>query len=122
MRDSRRELGKKGEQLARRHLEELGFSVLESNYRTPDGEIDLIVERGNLLVFVEVRTRHSGTFGTPEESLTVRKRSHMASSAMRYLQRNRIADQEWRIDLVAVEIGPDETPVRIDVTENAVEL
>jgi putative endonuclease len=122
MRETRGELGKRGEELARKHLEKLGFSVLESNYRTPEGEIDLIVEKGDLLVFVEVRTRHQSGFGSPEESLTAKKRSHMASSALRYLQRNRISDREWRIDLVAIEIGPGEKPVRVDVTENAVEV
>ena len=76
----------------------------------------------DLLVFVEVRTRHRSGFGSPEESLTAKKRSHMASSALRYLQRNRISDREWRIDLVAIEIGPGEKPVRVDVTENAVEV
>jgi putative endonuclease len=122
LRETRGELGKRGEELARRHLEKLGFSVLETNYRTPEGEIDLIVEKDDLLVFVEVRTRHRSGFGSPEESLTVKKRSHMASSALRYLQRNRINDREWRIDLVAIEIGPGEKPVRVDVTENAVEV
>ena len=121
MRDPRRQVGRRGEEIARSHLEKLGFSVLESNYRTPNGEIDLIVERDDLLVFVEVRTRHRGDFGAPEESLTSTKLSHMAASAYRYLQRNRLIHRDWRIDLVAIELGSDGNPARIDVTENAVD-
>ena len=68
-----------------------------------------------------MRTRRTGGFGTPEESLTAEKLSHMEASAYRYLQRNRQTGREWRIDLVAVEMAPNGRPARIEVTENAVD-
>ena len=73
------------------------------------------------MIFVEVRTRSGSAFGSPEESLTPRKRSHLVAAAQEYLQDADVADAEWRIDLVAVELRPDDRPVRLDVIENAVE-
>ncbi len=111
-------MGRRGEELARCHLESKGYTILEANYRTRSGEVDLIAESNGVLVFVEVRTRTGTAFGSPEESLTPRKRSHLVAPAQEYLH---AADAEWRIDLVAVELGREGRPVRLDVTENAVE-
>ena len=122
MSNSRQRLGRLGEALARRRLGELGYRIVEANYRAPSGEIDLVAEHGSALVFVEVRTRSGGSFGPPEESITPRKRSHMIDSAQEYMQATQAGEREWRIDLVAVEVGPNGRVERIDVLENAIEL
>ena len=121
MTDPRQRVGRLGEDLARSHLESIGYTILEANYRTRSGEVDLIAEFDGMLIFVEVRTRTGSAFGSPEESLTPRKRSHLVAVALEYLQEADVADAEWRIDLVAVELRPDGKPVRLDVIENAVE-
>ena len=122
MSTGRQALGRRGERLARQRLEATGYSVLQANYRAKAGEIDLIAEKGDTLVFVEVRTRTGRAVGAPEESLTPQKRAHLVDAAGEYLQANGAEDREWRIDLVAVEVGRDGRVQRLDVVENAVEL
>ena len=114
-------LGKIGEGLARRHLESVGYRVIAANVRTRSGDIDLVAEHDRALVFVEVRTRRGTGTGTPEESITPRKRSKMTATAQEYLQVHGSEEREWRIDVVAVEIGHDGRLRRIDIVENAVE-
>ncbi len=119
---NRQQTGRIGEELARRHLETLGFTILDANYRTRWGEIDLVAEKNEELVFVEVRTRRSNNMGTPEESITVTKRSHLVAAAEEYIQTSESTYTDWRIDLVAVELDRSGSVSRLDVIENAVEL
>ncbi|MGH2543174.1 MAG: YraN family protein [Ardenticatenaceae bacterium] len=118
---SRQGLGRLGEELARRHLETSGYVVLNINYRARLGEIDIVAEKDGVLVFVEVRTRRGSQFGTPEESLTPGKQTHLISAAHQYLQANRAEDRNWRIDVVAVELDSHGKLLRVEVIENAVE-
>ena len=111
-----------GEELARRRLEAEGYSVLEANYRGKTGEIDLIARKDGTIVFVEVRTRRGGAFGTPEESITPSKRAHLVAAAEEYLQEIEAEGVEWRIDLVAVELDLAGKLTRVDTIEHAVEL
>ena len=122
MTSDRRDLGIRGEELARRHLLSRGYRVLESNYRAKGGEIDVVAEKDGTLVFVEVRTRHRSGFGSPEESVTARKRARLVDAAQEYLQTSGAEDRDWRIDLVAVRMEREGEVVRIDLLENAVEL
>ena len=114
-------LGKIGEGLARRHLESLGYAIVAANVRVTSGEIDLVAEHGEVIVFVEVRTRRGTGAGSPEESITARKRARMTATAQEYVQAHESEEREWRIDVVAVEIGHDGRLRRIDIVENAVE-
>lgn len=117
----RQHLGKAGEQLAARHLESNGYSIIQKNFRSKSGEIDLVAERDGVLVFVEVRTRSSTAFGSPEESITESKKRHLIATAYDYLEARQALDNDWRIDLVAVEMDSRGTPIRVDVIENAIE-
>ena len=74
MTQQRRRLGQRGEQLAAERLAAMGYEIVERNYRCKAGEIDLVARQGGGWVFVEVRTRRGDRFGTPEESVTARKR------------------------------------------------
>jgi len=120
--NARQRTGRLGEELARRHLESLGFHILATNQRCPSGEIDIITEQGQTLAFVEVRTRRGNSQGSPEESITPRKQAHMVATAQEYLQANAMEDRQWRIDVVAVELDHRDGLVRLDVIENAVEM
>jgi len=71
-------------------------------------------------VFVEVRTRRGNRFGTPEESVTARKRAHIIASAQHYLQEHEALEADWRIDAVAIVLSTSGRVQRIDVIENAV--
>ena len=121
MTDPRQGLGRRGEALAGRHLESLGYSILVRNHRTRSGEIDLVAKDQDTLVFVEVRTKRGNTHGSPEESITASKKSHLTASAQQSLQQTDLIDTDWRIDLVAVELDSSGRLQRIEVLENAVE-
>ena len=82
---SNREAGEMGEALALRYLEKRGYEVLERNYRTRYGEIDLVVRRGGTLVFVEVKARRGTGFGEPLEAVTPRKQEQVRLMAEQYL-------------------------------------
>jgi putative endonuclease len=120
MTQQRRRLGQLGEQLAADRLAHLGYEIVARNYRCPEGEIDLVTRRAGRWVFVEVRTRRGRRFGSPEESVTPRKRAHLIASAQRYLQEHDASSSDWRIDAVAIVFSPAGQLERLDVIENAV--
>ena len=119
MPSARTRLGSAGEGIARRHLEERGYALRQANYRCPWGEVDLVMERGDTVVFVEVRTKRSSAFGTPEESVTAAKRKRLTATAYHYLQEREI-DVPFRIDLVAIVLDRRGAVQRVTHLENAV--
>lgn len=120
--NARQRTGRLGEELARRHLESLGYRILCTNQRCPSGEIDIIAEQDRTLAFIEVRTRRGNSLGSPEESITSRKQARMVATAQEYLQANALEDRQWRVDVVAVELDHRDGLVRLEVIENAVEM
>lgn len=117
---ARTRLGDRGEEAARRFLQARGYQILAAKYRCPRGEVDLVVRDGDELVFVEVRTRRSAAFGTPEESVTPAKVRHLLAACQHYLQQHQATDLPWRIDLVSVRVGRQGTV--IDHLRHAVEV
>ena len=116
----RSDTGKLGELLARNYLKKKGYRILETNYRTRFGEIDIVAKQNNVLVFIEVRTKNSISFGTPEESITSKKASHLRAAAYLYLRAHQNLPEMWRIDFVAVEIDDKGKAKRIEIFESAV--
>jgi len=116
----RRDTGILGERLAKDYLEKQGYHILETNYRCPEGEIDIVAEHEGYLVFVEVRSKRSLKFGSPEESLTPAKIKRLRSSALYYLQTHPDLPPLWRIDVVVLELKDKGEPSRIELIENAV--
>ena len=116
----RKALGELGERWAREYLERKGYLIRETNFRCREGEIDIVAEHNGCLVFVEVRTKTGSDFGTPEESVTAAKQEKLVSVAMSYLQTHDDLPSEWRIDVVAIEVGPRRCVVRTEVIRNAV--
>ncbi len=119
---SPQQIGYIGEQLARSHLEAKGCRIVASNYRCRWGEVDLVARDGPVWVFVEVRTRRSNAYGGPEESLTADKAQRLALTAQHFLAEsaNVPAEPEWRIDLVAIRLGPNRRVLSIDHLQNVV--
>jgi putative endonuclease len=102
--EARRAQGDAAEERACRHLERSGFTIVERNFRTRGGEIDIVARKGDLLVFVEVRSREVPGFGTPEESVTPAKRRRIVAAARRYL--TNVPASSWRearFDVIAIE-------------------
>jgi putative endonuclease len=116
----RRDLGNLGEKLARDFLGKNGYSILETNYRCPAGEIDIIARQKDTLVFVEVRTKRSRQFGSPEESITPAKKERLRTVAAHYGQNRDNLPALWRIDVVAIQMDRNGQVSRIEIIENAV--
>lgn len=117
----RKDLGDLGEKLAKEYLKKQGYRLRESNFRCREGEIDIVAQKGDCLVFVEVRTKSSRDFGSPEESLTAAKKQRLVTLALTYRDCHQDLPPNWRIDVVAVELEPDGKLVRLELIENAVE-
>lgn len=99
------EIGKAGEIAARNFLENKGYTVLEANWRFHRAEVDLIAKDGNILVFVEVKTRSSEAFGKPESFVDARKQRFLAEAASAYMEQ---IGHNWeiRFDIVSVLLEP----------------
>ena len=116
----RRDVGILGEKLARDFLKKRGYRIWETNYRCPEGEIDIIARDRDYLVFIEVRTKRSTEFGTPEESITPAKMHRLAAVTSHYRQTHSNLPSSWRIDVVAVELDQKGKLSRIELIENAI--
>jgi putative endonuclease len=118
---TRKETGAMGERIACDFLSKNGYLILEKNYRCHEGEIDIITKHAGTLVFVEVRTKKSSLFGSPEESITPAKQEKLKVLAQLYIQEHDNLACPWRIDVVAIEMKRDGKVSRIQIIENAVE-
>ena len=116
----RRDTGILGEKLAKDFLKKRGYRIYETNYRCPEGEVDIVARHKDSLVFIEVRSKRSLEFGSPEESITPTKMERLRAVAAHYRQTHNNLPPLWRIDVVAVEIDQQSKPLRIELIENAV--
>lgn len=105
------ELGKRGEDCAAAFLAKAGYRVVARNWRCPQGEIDLVVEAGGEVVFVEVKTRSGTGFGHPFEAITVVKLARLRRLAAAWCEQADVWPARIRIDAIAVIAEPGKTPV-----------
>ena len=117
----RPEVGRLGEKAARKFLRKRGYRIRETGFRCPHGEIDIVARQKDYLVFVEVRTKSSLDFGTPEESITQAKKKKLIASALTYTSTHQKLPALWRIDVVAIELDDRGKTKRIELIENAIE-
>ncbi|HPS47775.1 MAG TPA: YraN family protein [Flexilinea sp.] len=101
MQTNKIELGKIGESIALETAKRRGYQMVATNVRTPYGEIDLILKTAHQLIFAEVKTRTSFSFGYPEQAINALKLSHMIQSAQFYMLQNNLRD-EYRIDVISI--------------------
>lgn len=99
--------GRAAEAFTCSYLQDRGLTLLARNYRSPFGEIDLIMRDGGILVFIEVRQRRSAEYGAPAETVDARKRARLRATAEHYLQhRPRESQKPCRFDIVAITDEP----------------
>jgi len=98
------EIGKFGQNLAAEFLRKRNYQILEQNFFTRLGEIDLVCSHNGQLVFVEVKTRLSNQFGLPEEAVSAAKKEKMYQAALQYLEKEKVNHDNFRFDIVAIEI------------------
>lgn len=106
----RREIGILAEEIAAAFFFRKGYRLLERNYRAPCGEIDLILQDSDRVIFVEVKARTSERFGSPQEAVTPRKQQQIIRTALWYLQHRGWFDREIRFDVLAIRFGKKGRP------------
>ncbi len=111
------EIGRLGEAIAKRYLQDNRYTIVAQNYKTKYAEIDLIVRHKDILVFVEVRTRIGERFGTPEESINRKKINKLIKNARGYVAGKRY-NKGYRIDVVCIVLDENKKVKRIDHYRN----
>ncbi|MGB2764399.1 MAG: YraN family protein [Candidatus Aminicenantaceae bacterium] len=106
--DTPHALGRSGEEIALRFLKNKKYKIITKNYRLFRGEIDIIAQKRNILVFVEVKTRRSKNFGFPEESVTPSKQQQIKKIAQGFLVKNNLQDIECRFDVISLSFNDNE--------------
>ena len=102
----KKELGKKGEEVARQFLKKNGYRILVNNYVCKLGEIDIIARERDTLAFIEVKTRTSSLFGPPQLSVTPSKQMQLSKAALCFLKEKKLENVKARFDVVAIILGP----------------
>ena len=114
-------LGQKGEELATLFLQQKDYRIIVRNYRCKIGEIDIIARDQKTLVFVEVKTRSSHSFGSPAMAVTAKKQRQISRTAENYLAQNHLFDDSARFDVIGITL-PADGKTEIDHIKNAFEL
>ncbi len=102
-------VGSYGQKLAVDFLKQRNYQLVESNYYTRQGEIDLIAQKDGQIIFIEVKTRLSDKYGLPEEAVTDRKKEKMHQAAWQYLAKAQINHDNYRFDIIAIVINRSES-------------
>src|SRR3989344_5868996 len=110
--------GNYGEDLACKYLKDLGYKILERNYRIRGGEIDIVAKDKEYLVFVEVKARWSHEYGLPSESITPWKIKALLKTALFYIQKIKWGEGPYRIDLVSIDFAESKENPKLELIQN----
>lgn len=113
-------LGRSGEELAKEFLKKNGYKILACNYKDRLGEIDIVAQEGEIICFVEVKTRKGLRFGLPEEAVFNKKQKKLSFAALKFLKSNNLLDVNSRFDVVSVVL--EAGLVQIKLIKNAFEF
>lgn len=114
-----KEIGSLGENLAKDFLIKEGYEILDMNYRCKIGEIDLISKINDIICFVEVKTRYFNTYGTPIESITLRKQQKIYKIAQYYSLKNKLNNVFFRFDVIEVILNMNSNDFTLNLIKNA---
>ncbi len=120
MANHKQHFGSQGEELAVRHLKKKGYKIIERNYKTRVGEIDIIARHKGQIVFAEVKTRRTGRYGHPKHAVTLPKQRKISMVALTYLKKQKAVEAKARFDVITIQ-WRGEHPV-VEVYPNAFEL
>ncbi|UCD84926.1 MAG: YraN family protein [Deltaproteobacteria bacterium] len=121
MTKGRKDFGKAGEELAAKYLRKRKYKIIKRNYSCPYGEIDIIALDGKSLVFIEVKTRSSTTFGPPQSAVDRKKQIQISKVATDFIKRKKITRMDMRFDVVSVQLLPGDE-FRVELIRNAFDL
>ncbi len=117
---ARKTLGARGEEIARDYLEKRKFRIVEANFRCRCGEIDIIARDRSTLVFIEVKTRRTGTYGPPQLSITPFKQRQISKAALAYLAKHGLESADARFDVIGIVMS--DGPPAVEHIRNAFDL
>lgn len=103
--NSRKEIGKAGEDIACEYLRGKGYEIIRRNFRCKQGEVDIVAQKGGVLCFIEVKTRTSNQYGYPEESVNFNKKRHIRDTAKYYIMKNDLSEVDFQFDVITVELS-----------------
>lgn len=107
----KQEIGKKGEELAEAYLKLIGYQIIEKNFQSKCGEIDIIASDKNKIVFIEIKARNNIKYGLPSEAVDKKKLKHIYKTAEYYMYIKKIENIETRIDAIEVYIETDKCTI-----------
>jgi putative endonuclease len=116
----RKSIGIQGEEIAAEYLKGQRYRVIETNFRCRCGEIDIVARDGNTLVFVEVKTRRTSSYGPPQLSVTQFKQRQISKAALTYLTKSRLTEMNARFDVISIVLTGERSVV--DHIKNAFDL
>ena len=119
MNNTNKVLGKLGEDIAYNHYVNMGYEILDRNFSIKRGEIDLIAKKDKIVVFVEVKSRRSNTFGAPRESVTIFKQNKIKFISNYYIIKNNLNNFLIRYDIAEVLLNNKYNNYRINILEDA---
>lgn len=117
-----KDIGAYGEDIAENYLQKLGYIVLDRNFRSKIGEIDLIGKDGDFICFIEVKTRFGTPYGNPCEAVTFTKRLKIYKTAQMYIMKKRLAKFNFRFDVVEVILNPSNDTSSIKLIKDAFQI
>jgi len=117
-----KDIGSLGENISESYLKNLGYRILEKNFRCKCGEIDLIATNNGYICFIEVKTRYGTNFGIPAESVTYSKQHKIHKTAQVYILRKNIIDYDFRFDVMEVILNGYDNDFSINHIEDAFQL
>jgi len=121
MTTEKQNIGKLGEDIAVKYLEKHGYEILERNYHKPWGEIDIVAQQSDELVFVEVKAQNQEFEWRSEENITRHKKHQLSRIVTTYLKSNKIPeDQNWRVDVLAITLDFKTKNAQIEHIQNIV--
>ncbi|MEK9629278.1 MAG: YraN family protein [Nitrospinota bacterium] len=123
MTEKRLKLGREGEEAAVAYLKKKGYRILETNFRSKLGEIDIIAEKDTTVVFIEVKSRLDHQFGHPFNAITPAKQKKIIQVAQTYLVKHRLVENKARFDVIGLTIDPQNSKgFNIELLENAFQI
>ncbi|MBZ9687918.1 YraN family protein [Clostridium estertheticum] len=122
MKTFNKDIGTLGEDISENYLKNLGYSILEKNFRCKCGEIDLIATNNGYICFIEVKTRYTANFGIPSESVIFSKQYKIHKTAQVYILRKNIIDSNFRFDVIEVLLSHDNNDFLVNHIQDAFQL
>jgi len=107
-------LGEKGEKIAKKFLQKNNYKIIDTNYHSRHGEVDIICQKNEWYVFVEVKTRTNYSFGRPEESVDDKKLEKFKNTIEKYIIENNLTDKKWRVEVLAITLDKKTNQAKVN--------